>query len=1389
MLELLELLELLEFLFLNSETILFLYNIISICVIEISYITQTQQRSFYEPLPDIKADTNSNNDNGHTFTSRRASILRLVVNAVILMIWTLHVIMYQDSIELQHNIWHIAWIYATALAFALFLIPQQCRALHINIHLKILYTLLLISVVAILYRYCLKFGTNLNAEYFMVLLVVGLLLFLVLILEPIINEGQNLILETDIYPNSWIFSWVIPLIITGYNRTLTYEDVPELPNTLKAENVINTYYRNRNISLLKSFFFSFWKDLFVQFICAIVWILLDFLVIPSIFEKFLCYIKKYLNNNNNEPQSKAFLYVYELSLFMILSVIFSQQAQYICRQIANKCQTIINIEVHRKVMDLKDIDGDEKGKITDLMSIDAQKVSSMVGNFLYLYTCPLQFITAMYYLHNLFDVSSNTCIISVIIFILILLCIILVTLRYKITHELFMKATDKRIELTNELLQSIRSVKLFAREEDFHKNITEARDSELNMLKDRMRMSINMGILWTILPFLIILPTIANDELTAPVAFAAITVCGNLYKAFNNLPYQIICFIQAFVSITRVKKFLKKSEIIQYPSANDNGNIGFINATLQWPNDSNNFVLKKLDVLFPLGKLSLIHGPTGCGKSALLKALLGEMKCCDGFVLFPNGEVDVAYVSQTAWFQNGTIRDNILFGSDFIATRYSEVLRICDLTFSDETEIGERGITLSDGQKQRIALARAIYSSHNIIILDNCLSAIDSYTEQYIYENCLRSDLMKNRTRIFVTHHKNFYGAALKIFMKDGMIIKKKEYFNTEELQPNSEKVEYVALPAIKYDCTLNTEEAKAEGRIKLNVYMTYLKFSKFFWPLIIILIARFVQTLQDWLISEWTKVNDNDNQIFLTDFFTNNFTLFIQNLSHKSENINNYLIIYTSLGFFEIFLMLLGSYFMIKCTLRPSKKLHNNLLDKIVFATIKFYDTTPIGRIMNRFSKDMELIDQILPLNIESLINSCSSAALAFTVISFQGFRFFATCIVITATYIIIGTLYISTSRELKRLEAVNRSSIYAAFDNIIEGRSIIRAFGVRKRFNKNLWDLIDRYNRPILMNWACNQWLHVYSNFIGGLFMLIIGALIIADLSEGMDPAFAGFIFINIIKFINHIIHIINTYTAVEMNMNSVERIKEYLKLEEEIFNTNKVLEEWPTEGNIEVKNLKVQYSNDGPPVLRDISFCVSAGEKIGIVGRTGSGKSTLVKSIFRTVNPTYGQIKIDDVDISTIGLSYLRKKFTIIPQNPTLFNGTLRNNIDFSEGGCNLSHGQRQLIMLARALINKSKVVILDEATANIDLETDNKIQKTIRKEFKDSTLLCIAHRLRTVINYDRILVLDSGYFGNPYELLQNRESMLGAMYIQSNEFEDLLAIAKSNHEERQLNINLQ
>ncbi|CAG8542862.1 23943_t:CDS:10 [Dentiscutata erythropus] len=1314
-------LKLLEVLFLNSEKIPFLYFILSLFVISIACVAQNN--TFYDPLP----------DNDRTFTNR-AGIGRLVASSIILIIWSLLLITCQDSIELQRNIlWLVAWIYATALALALILIPQQCP---------------------IFIQYCLRFSTNINAKYFMVFLVVGLLHFLILILEPIYSEDRNSIPEVNIYPSNWIFSWVIPFIITGYKRTLTPKDVPELPNSHRAENVMNAYNKNRNTSLLISFFFSFRKHLFIQFLCALAWIICDFSIIPSLFKELLSFIEDY--SNDNESQLFACLYIYALLLIKVLSKLLLQRAQYIGRQTANRCQTIITIEVYGKMMDLTD--GEEKGKITDLMSIDAQKVSSMIVNFLYLYSSPIQICVSIYSLYSLLDVSSIFVII--IMSLLAFLLIIWITQRYKTAHEHLMKATDKRIEL----LQSILNVKLLVRDRYFRKSIREARESELNKLEDRFKKSLYMELLLFILPFLVILPALcwfpSKNKLSASIAFTAFVICYNLHKAFKNLPYQIICFTQAHVSISRVEKFLNESEIVQIYSSRSDGSIGFKKATLQWPNNSNNFILKGLDVIFPPGKLSLIHGPTGCGKSALLRALLGEMKCLKGSVHFPN-EIDIAYVSQTVWLQNGTIKDNILFGSDFIAKKYFEVKRICDLTFDDETEIGERGNTLSVGQKQRIALARTIYSDHNIIILDNCLSAVDSRTEKHIYEQCLMSDLMKNKTRILVTHHKKFYGVALKIFMKDGMIIKKKYlYLNSEELQHDFKEFEHEELPVIKNSDKLIKEEAKANGWVKLNVYMTYLNASsEFFWILIAILFmyTRSIQTYQVLLISEWTKVHDNDNRIF------------------------DHLMDYASLGVLEIISIIIRSFLVMCCTLSISRKLHNDLLIRILYTTIGFFDTTPIGRIMNRFSKDMELIDQILPLNIESLINSCISVILAFIVISIQGLMYLAICIIITATYMIIGIRYISISRELRRLESVNRSPMYAAFDNVIiyfnlyneckyldpftdtysfektiEGRSIIRAFDAKERFNKSLWDFMDCYNRSILMNWACNQWMHVYSNFIGGLFMLIIGALTIDDLSKGMDPAFAGFIFINFIKFINHINHIINAFTAVEMNMNS-GKINEYLTLEEEDSNINESPAEWPAKGEIEVKNLKMQYFNDGPSVLSSISFCVSAGEKIGIVGKTGSGKSTLVKSLFRIVNPTDGQIIIDGVDISTINLYYLRKKIAIIPQNPALFNGTLKSNIDFS--------GLRSDDELWDVL---RKAHLIEECTFN-NQENDMKIE-----QLSLDTIIKDRGNSGCVVNFD-----------HPYKLLQNQKPLLRKMF-QNEEFEDLFAVAKLNYEERLLNI---
>ncbi|CAG8734590.1 40836_t:CDS:10 [Gigaspora margarita] len=1231
-------------------------------------------------------------------------------------------------------------------------------------------------------------------------------------------------------------------------------NVFELPDFLKTEKIIEICNISSN-SIFMSLCLTSWKELLVQFIFAMIWTFVYSIVPPYFLEKVLQYIQNY-SDISEETQAIGYLYVFFLFVGTVLPDLCFQQASYIGQQLSVKYRAVIIDKIYQTSMFLND-DEKNKGMITDLMDSDAQKI-------------------------------------------------------FKIIHEDLMAATDKRVGLLDELLQAIRIVKLYAMEDYFHIKITDARDNELKKLNNYMIKRIGVKTFWTILTFLMMLLSffwhtkILGNTLTSSVAFTALILFKNLRNILDEFPSILVSIIQARVSISRIKRFLRKFENYRknFKSNHENSYanyiIGFENATLQWSNNDtanglNIFTWINLNVHFPYGKLSLIYGPTGCGKTGLLKALLGEIKCIDGHVFSPKlGEV--AYASQT---------ENILFGLEYDVERFSKVLQMCALEnevlkFGDK-EIGENGIALSNGQRQRIALARAIYSQHEVLILDDFLSAVDLHITKYVYEQCLTNDLMENRTRILVTHNKDLCrGAAMTVFMKDGKIEKideidcltneqlrhealedktlEDETLEDETLEDEMLENDYISS---RNNNKLIKEEKKAEGMVKFKVYKTYILTSGLLiWILIAVIFvaARYMQTVQGENFTFWSnrilddahndkwadayEIHDStykasyqnapsklvDDPNFITGnfiltqtpfFLPNNSTLNYHPIFYQLDNIDYYLWVYAFAGLATILLATCRTYCIFHGSLTASKELHNILLNKILSTTIRFYDTTPIGRIINRFSKDLEIIDQILCLNVMNFIYSCMSSA-AFVIFAAIGidieFKFLIACILIATLYIIIAVLYIYASRDLKRLESVSRSPIYTAFDdvkflylnnkmNISNCISTIRAFGAEERLRKIMWSLIDDNNRPSLLNWACNQWLHTHASLAGGLFGLAIGAIIIYDLSPKTSSGLAGLILAYTVSFSRNVIDIITAYTVMEMNMNAVERVHEYLMLEEEqkiSENPSPSLGDWPTNGDIQVIDLELRYSPNDPPVLRGISFHVHPREKIGIIGRTGSGKSTLLESFIRFLNPTFGQIIIDGIDISTVNLFVLRNKLTIIPQNPILFGGSLRDNLGYGsdiefyealrkvhviesstyisqrnsdeniklltpdtvvdEGGKNFSQGQRQLIALARACVNKSKVVLMDEATASIDYDTGSKIEKIIREEFKDSTLLYITHRLEAIIEYDKILVLDDGSiveFDYPYILLEKLDSRFRKMCMASGEFEKLYEKAKFNY----------
>jgi ABC-type multidrug transport system fused ATPase/permease subunit len=733
---------------------------------------------------------------------------------------------------------------------------------------------------------------------------------------------------------------------------------------------------------------------------------------------------------------------------------------------------------------------------------------------------------------------------------------------------------------------------------------------------------------------------------------------------------------------------------------------------------------------------------------------------------------------------------------------------------------------------------------------------------------------MKHRTIILVTHHVGLClsGAAYIVALKDGEVVDAgtpkallksgalgEELSKAEEAKVITAEEAAVDGPIPTVPKTINKknttnggkltkDEERAEGGVAWSVYKTYINASgggKFWFAVLgLFCVAQAGVLAQDYWIKVWSAAyghgreqDDTANSTTALGVFsshsagysvagqqTNFISFYTAPVYQAMEDIpapvdvTYYLGVYVLIGVVALFMTSFRTYILFTGSLNASRRIHSKLLDRILRAKIRFYDTTPLGRIVNRFSADLATIDQEIGPSLSFLLFSVVATVCVVLLVSSVTPVFIIPGVVIAAMFCAIGSYYLQTSRDLKRLNSVSRSPIYVQFNESVNGVATIRAFGSQYRFINENHQKIDSNNRPFLWMWATNRWLHCRVDVLGAFVGFCTGFVLVLA-RNWVDPGLAGLSLSYSLTFTHHVLWVVRNYAMNEMNMNAIERVHEYLDVEEEpptYIAATEPSPSWPEHGAIEVENLVMQYAPENPPVLRNVSFKVNPREKIGIVGRTGSGKSTLALSIFRFMDPTSGSIKIDGVDIHTLGLDVLRSRLTIIPQDPVLFSGTLRSNLDpfdqhndvelwaalkrshliddlninqdqeitldstVTENGSNWSQGQRQLIALARALVKKSSLIILDEATSSVDFDTDHKIQQTIRSEFIDSALLCIAHRIRTVADYDRILVLDQGQvkeFDTPYDLMTRDGSIFQQMCVRSGEYNDLLAIAKA------------
>ena len=845
-------------------------------------------------------------------------------------------------------------------------------------------------------------------------------------------------------------------------------------------------------------------------------------------------------------------------------------------------------------------------------------------------------------------------------------------------------------------------------------------------------------------------------------------------------------------------------------------------------------IVNDVNVNIYQGELLAIIGRVGSGKSTLCSSILNEAVIGNGSIALKG---TVAYAAQSAWILNATLRDNILFGKDFNQEKYDAIIDACQLThdiglleFGDMTEIGENGINLSGGQRQRVSIARAAYSDADIIVLDDPLSALDPEVGRKLFDACIVG-LMKEKTRILVTNQLQFLrfcdsivaldhgrvseqGTFEEISKNDGEVARllqelkqngKKSKSSADSNEENTTATEtkdiqskYTSVQKEKKDGKggLVTEEERNLGAVSLKVYLNYIRAGGGY---LIFLLAFMMFIL--------CAGNDLVNSLWIT--------LWTSDASYERHPQHFYLGFYALTCFTSGIFVFLRSMFLARFGVRASNELHRGLLASILRAPMSFFDTTPTGRILSRFSKDLYSIDLEITDNMDFAIFAGITVIVSLCTMMVVTPWFGVAIVPIMYIYIKTLNYFREVTRETKRLESISRSPVFAHFSETLGGLDTIIAYNQASRFVDNFEVKIDSNTQATYNNRTADRWLSVrlelLGSFIAGLAAVFACSVVINNTVSGAGSSsnfasVAGLSLNYAISFTGLLNWVVRSFAMMEASMNATERVLYYSeeipqeapsRIEEGVV---KIPKDWPSSGNIKLNNLKMRYRPENPLVIKGLNVKIDGGSRIGVVGRTGSGKSSLLLSLLRIVEPTIEKldeyeppISIDGVDILQIGLTDLRGAIGIIPQSPVLFSGSIRSNIDpfnnytdsdiwnalercgmkstieampslldapVAEFGDNLSQGQRQLLCLGRALLKKCRILLLDEATSSVDYKTDKEIQRTLREAFTGCTVLTIAHRVNTIMDSDKILVMVDGKvgeFGKPTDLLANDNSI--------------------------------
>ncbi|KAG0262862.1 hypothetical protein DFQ27_002072 [Actinomortierella ambigua] len=1079
--------------------------------------------------------------------------------------------------------------------------------------------------------------------------------------------------------------------------------------------------------------------------------------------------------------------------------------------------------------------------------------------------------------------------------------------------------TDRRIKLTTEVLQGIKVIKFFAWENNFLKKLSEIRERELKNISTLFRIRSIVAASSSSLPVFasaaaFVLYAALGEELKPSIIFPALAYFTVLRTPLMVLPSAYTVSADAYVAIKRIEKFLQEEETKPIPPPDETHSfaLSITNGHFFWEqldtdstetlvsepakdttiatkkgkegddasSASSSFTnhptpfLSNINLQIPRGALVAVVGPVGSGKSSLLQAMIGTMSQSSGTLI--RGQ-KISYASQTPWIQNATIRDNILFDSPYDPVRYQRVIQACSLVkdfagfpAGDQTEIGERGVNLSGGQKARLSLARSVYfTSGEMVILDDPLSAVDAHVGKRLWQDCMMTEL-RGRTRIIATHQLHVLPEVDYIVcMREGAIVQQgtfdelmmdsqnsefrklmEEYGGVAEAEENEideakeddvqqdsidplptavgsptsfslpeglkeegedeEGEEQVGLayggyeltPQVTRRSTMSTrassmvdmkngkpqklmqEEERESGAVSANVYTGYLRAGgALLWTGVILffLLQQVANVMGNQWISWWSEEK------------------FALSTSH-------YIAVYVSWAILQLILINIATQLLAHTVIRTANIVHDAAFKRVLHSPMAFFDTTPLGRILNRFSRDVDTLDSILWTTLYEFLTMFANVIGTIVLVILVYPWLVLAILPLMAIYYFVSVYYRSTSREVKRLDSNLRSFLYAYFSESLTGLATLKGYqAVDRAIGKNQ-DRIDLGNRPYYLFQVGARWLSLRVNALGASLVFATVALMVGT-RFSINAASAGLVLSYLSRISGDLNWLIQRLATLENNMNSAERLVHYVhNLEQEPpaeVEDHKPTPAWPQEGKIVLDRVSMRYRPGLPLVLKDVSLSIEAGHKIGVVGRTGAGKSSLIQALFRLVELDEGHIYIDGLETSLLGTADLRARMAIIPQDPVLFQGTFRYNLDplghhaddalwraletsdlktyvqEQEGGLdaivaaqgeNLSVGQRQLVCLSRALLAKSKVVVLDEATASVDLATDALIQKAIREDFAESTVVTIAHRLNTIIDYNKILVMDHGRVAEydcPKALLERPDSIFSSLVDETGE----------------------